>query len=193
MRTLFYTINRSGSFKKIEIKELILEVEKLGLRILTYFLDTLKNPDFKEWIFERISLLEKQRNSQFDKKRVEKIVEQNIEMMGFIFIIGMLQKTYLSLTTKKIISLQEEISDNENTVAFDFFLIFFKLNYEGINFNVIENYYNKFYKTDNSWAIGVLKLLVKSYLDTHNVDFRKRQKLANLLHFQYEPNKPKLN
>lgn len=185
--------NRSGSFKKIEIKELILEVEKLGLRILTYFLDTLKNPDFKEWIFERISLLEKQRNSQFDKKRVEKIVEQNIEMMGFIFIIGMLQKTYLSLTTKKIISLQEEISDNENTVAFDFFLIFFKLNYEGINFNVIENYYNKFYKTDNSWAIGVLKLLVKSYLDTHNVDFRKRQKLANLLHFQYEPNKPKLN
>ena len=114
-------------------------------------------------------------------------------MMGFIFIIGMLQKTYLSLTTKKIISLQEEISGNENTVAFDFFLIFFKLNYEGINFNVIENYYNKFYETDNSWAIGVLKLLVKSYLDTHNVDFRKRQKLANLLHFQYEPNKPKLN
>lgn len=185
--------NRSGSFKKTEIKELILEVEKLGLRILTYFLDTLKNPDFKEWIFERISVLEKQKNSQFDKKRVEKIVEQNIEMMGFIFIIGMLQKTYLSLTTKKIISLQEEISGNENTVAFDFFLIFFKLNCEGINFNVIENYYNKFYETDNSWAIGVLKLLVKSYLDTHNVDFRKRQKLANLLHFQYEPNKPKLS
>ena len=42
--------NRSGSFKKIEIKELILEVEKLGLRILTYVLDTLKNPDFKEFI-----------------------------------------------------------------------------------------------------------------------------------------------
>ena len=81
--------NRSGSFKKTEIKELIFEVEKLGLRILTYFLNTLKSPEFKEWIFERISILEKERGNYLEKDKIEKIVEQNVEMMGFVIIIGL--------------------------------------------------------------------------------------------------------
>lgn len=172
---------------------MLYEVEKLGLIILTYFLDTLKSDDFKNWISERISILEKEKEKIFNKERIEKIVERNIELMGFVIIIGMLQKTYHSLTTKKIISLQEEISNNENTIAFDLFLIFFKLNYEGINFKFIESYYKKFHETNNSWAKGVLKLLVMSYLDSHNVNYKERQRLANLFNFAYKPNKPKLN
>ena len=181
--------NRSGSFKKTEIKELILEVEKLGLRILTYFLDTLKSSEFKEWIFERIRILEKKRGNSFEKEKIEKIVEQNVEMMGFVIIIGMLQKTYLSLSTQKVLSLQKEISDCENSVAFDFLFIFFKLNYEGIKFDYIEHYYKKFNESKNSWAKNVLMLLVKSYLDSHNVEFKERAKILSLLGLKYKPNK----
>ena len=181
--------NRSGSFKKTEIKELIFEVEKLGLRILTYFLNTLKSPEFKEWIFERISILEKERGNYLEKDKIEKIVEQNVEMMGFVIIIGILQRTYLSLSTQKILSLQKEISDNENSVAFDFLFIFFKLNYEGIKSSFIEHYYRKFNDSKNSWAENVLMLLVKSYLDSHNVEYKERAKILSLFGLKYKPNK----
>ena len=181
--------NRSGSFKKTEIKELIFEVEKLGLRILTYFLNTLKSPEFKEWIFERISILEKERGNYLEKGKIEKIVEQNVEMMGFVIIIGILQRTYLSLSTQKILSLQKEISDNENSVAFDFLFIFFKLNYEGIKSSFIEHYYRKFNDSKNSWAENVLMLLVKSYLDSHNVEYKERAKILSLFGLKYKPNK----
>lgn len=180
--------NRSGSFKMSKIKELICEVEKLGLRILTYFLDTLKNPEFKDWISERIYVLEKERDQSFDKEKIEKIVEQNIQMMGFVIIIGMLQKTYSALTTQKILPLQEEISGEEDSVAFDFLLLFFKLSYEGLKFDYIEHYYKKFNNAKNSWAKDVLMILVKGYLDFHNVDYRVRAKLSSLFGFKYEPN-----
>ena len=94
----------------------------------------------------------------------------------------------MALTTDKISSIQEEISSTENTVAFDFFNIFFHLNYNGINFTFIEKYYKKFDKSQNFWAQGVLSLLVKGYLETHHVDFKERQKLYDLFKFKYRPN-----
>lgn len=184
--------NRSGSFKKPKVKELMYEVEKLGLRILSFFLNTLKDDEFKKWICERIDVIEKEKGNFLDKKNIEKIVERNIEIMGFLLIIGILQKTYFCLTTKKIISLQEEISKDENTVAFDFILIFFKLSYEELDYKFIEFYYDKFCKANNFWAKGILTLLVKSYLDLHHVDYNKRQKFASLFGFTYKPNKPQL-
>ena len=70
------------------------EVEELSLRNLSFFLNTLKENDFKKWIAERIETIEKDR--QLDKIDIEKIVEQNIQVMGFCIILEMLQKTYLS-------------------------------------------------------------------------------------------------
>lgn len=182
--------NRSGSFKKSKIKELVYEVEKLGLRILSFFLDTLRDEEFKKWICERIDIIERKKGNSLDKKNIEKIVERNIEIMGFVLIIGILQKTYFCLTTKKIISLQEEISKDENTVAFDLIFIFFKLSYEELDYKFIETYYNKFYKTNNFWAKGILTLLVKNYLDLHNIDYNKRQKITSLFGLAYKPNRP---
>ena len=109
--------------------------------------------------------------------------------MGFVIIIGILQRTYLSLSTQKILSLQKEISDNENSVAFDFLFIFFKLNYEGIKSSFIEHYYRKFNDSKNSWAENVLMLLVKSYLDSHNVEYKERAKILSLFGLKYKPNK----
>ena len=180
--------NRVGSLKKNQVKELICELEKLGLRILSFFLNTLRDQDLKDWISERITIIEKQKGHSLSSKELEKVVEQNIEIMGFVIIVGMLQKTYMALTTDKISSIQEEISSTENTVAFDFFNIFFHLNYNGINFTFIERYYKKFDKSQNFWAQGVLSLLVKGYLETHHVDFKERQKLYDLFKFKYRPN-----
>lgn len=178
---------RCGSLPITKTRELMKEVEELSLRNLSFFLNTLKENDFKKWIAERIETIEKDR--QLDKIDIEKIVEQNIQVMGFCIILEMLQKTYLSLASAKIKDLQEEISEQADTVAFDFIQIFFKLNYEGIKINYIEKYYKKFNEQKNFWAAGSLSILVQGYLESHNVEPRTRQQICSLFGISYMPNK----
>lgn len=116
--------NRSGSFKKSKIKELIYEVEKLGLRLLSFFLNTLKDDEFKKWICERIDVIEQKKGNSLDKAKIEKIVEQNIEIMGFVLIIGMLQKTYFCLTTKKLFHCRKRFQETKIPQLLTFFLFF---------------------------------------------------------------------
>lgn len=47
----------------------------------------------------------------------------------------------------------------------------------------------KFNDSKNSWAENVLMLLVKSYLDSHNVEYKERAKILSLLGLKYKPNK----
>ncbi len=178
---------RCGSFPITKTRELMKEVEELSLRNLTFFLNTLKQNDFKKWIAERIDVIGKDR--KLNKEEIEKIVEQNIQVMGFCIILEMLQKTYLSLASVKIKDLQEEISGLVDTVAFDFVQIFFKLSYEGIKMNYIERYYKKFKVQKNFWAVGSLRILIQTYIESHNVELRTRQQICSLFDIAYIPNK----
>jgi hypothetical protein len=184
--------NRAGSFDKRKIKELMIEVENLGFRLLSRYLDTLKDPNFAHWIETRISAIE---NEKFHGKRImdadsRKIfIQRNIQMMGMLIILGIIHKIFHALSTDKILQVQEEIASEKPHPSYEILTLIFQLNYKGIKLDDIKNYSIKFADSNNSWATQSLTIYVKRYLETHNVDFHVRQKICHLLHIIYTPNR----
>ena len=182
--------NRSGSFKKQTIKELMCSVEELSLRVLHFFLQTLKQDDLISFLHQRISHLEMAKGQEFTPERINRIVERTVQVMGFFFILGMIRKTYYCLSVDKVVPLQKEISEEKDIVPFDMYNLFFQLDYKGLNFDLVKAYWKKYEESNNYWAKGVLRILVDSYLNTHTVRYDVRQKICSLLALEYTPNKP---
>lgn len=184
--------NRAGTFDKKKVKELVIEVEQLGFRLLTYFLDTLKDPEFAKWMEARLGAIEKEKQEErkeFDKAARRVCVRKNIQLMGVAIILSIINKIFYSLSTEKILKIQEEVSEQFSIPAYDILSIIFKLNYKGVRYTEIKHYHKLFLESKNIWASRTLSLLVLRYLNTHNVDFNIRQQVSSLLDITYTPNR----
>ena len=181
---------KCGSLPKRKTTELIEEVETLNLRLLNLLLTALKDTELMEWITERIETIAKEKNRILSPQEMDKMIKQNIQLMGLFVIIGTLQRTYEAIATKQIVPLQKDISEKRNTVAFDLIFIFISMRFEGLNIKTIEKYYKKYNSMHNFWATSVLQMIVIEHLTYHDVDYKIRQQIANLIEIAYIPNNP---
>jgi len=184
--------NRAGTFDRNKVRELLLEVEELGFRVLGYLLCTLKDPEFSKWMEARLIAIEKEKNvenrtmsNEFRKKYIEK----NIQVMGMLMIISMIQKTFYSLCTEKILEVQHTISDEKAVPAYDFIDLLFTLSYEGLKIDYAKKLSREYSEGKNNWASKTLSVFLQRYMNTHTVDFKLRQQICTLLKIEYIPNR----
>ena len=184
--------NRAGTFDRKKVKELLLEVEDLGFRILRYFLDTLKDPLFSKWLEARLIAIEKElkiENKKINDNTRKKYIEKNIQLMGMIIIISMIQKIFLSVRTEKILEVQHKITDEKSSPAYDFIDLLFTLNYDGLKLNYVKPLFYNYDKDKNIWASKTLSAFLQHYMNTHTVDKQVRQQICTLLNIKYIPNR----
>jgi hypothetical protein len=181
--------NRAGSFEKAKITELLEDVEELGFRLLTYFMDTLKNPELKRWLESRLDTMEENVKSEskhnLSSEEKRNIIERNIQAISLITSIGMLSKVFSTVSSDKLIDTQNDLTVAKDNPAYDFINILFKLAYSEPDFKFIKSQYLKFVETKNRWALKLMAFYLQRYLSTHSIPFRVKQQICDLIGIKY--------
>ena len=168
--------NRAGNLEKPKIQELLFEVEKLGFRILSYFLNTINSQDFKDFIETRLKIIEKEndlKNKYFTWEERRLFIERSIQIMAMSTIHWMINKIFYSVNINKLLEIQKSISEINPYPSFDFLNLLFKLNYEEeLSFDYIEFLYKKFKEEKNTWAIRTLSYFLQEYMNTHTINHK---------------------
>lgn len=184
--------NRAGNLEKDKIQELLLEVEKLWLRLLTYFLHTIKSQDFYDFIETKLSIIGKEKDAKnkyfsWEERRI--FIEKNIQMMWMGVIMGMLSKIFYSVNIDKLVEIQKLITKNNPFPAFEFLNLLFKLSHEKIAMDDLMKLHSKFEDEKNTWALRALSYFLQWHMNTHSIDYKLRQQICSMLKISYTPNK----
>ncbi len=129
--------NRSGSFEKLKIVEMIEEVQELGLRILNYFLKGLKSEGLERWLYKRLEaeenkLTDDKKKAFNDNKKID-FIKMNIQFLAFKTVIGMLCKIAGSISSKKLLYVINQIAEKHDTPAYKLINFFVKALYAPLN------------------------------------------------------------
>lgn len=181
--------NRSGSFEKLKIIEMIEEVQELGLRVLSYFLRNLKSDDFEMWLHKRLEAEEnklEKRKKIFDEKKKNDFIKMSIQFIAFIIIMGILGKIVSSISSKKLSYVINEIAEKHDTPAYKLINIFVHVSQTSIDIKELRKTMNSFLKTNNKWASKTLSLYVQSFLNLHTIPYIEKQKICSLLNIRYK-------
>jgi hypothetical protein len=186
--------NRAGSFEKKVVEEILEETIDLGLRILHLFLEECKRPEFERWLTKSLAEAEKEfeesRGRPLDQQQKRLSVEQSIQFFAYMVTIGVLNRTALAVDSEKLTSTMAGLSERKSTPAYDLLNYLISTSQDGISADYVRSLLAKYKKAHNYWAERALSYYVQIYLNTHNVNFRERQKLFDALNLKYLPNKP---
>lgn len=184
--------NRSGSFEKLKIVEMVEEVQELGLRILNYFLLDLKSEDLERWLYKRLEaeenkLTDDKKKTFNDKEKID-FIKMSIQFLAFKAVLGMLIKIASSINSKKLLYLINQIAEKHDTPAYKLINFFVKTSHASINTEELRKIMHSFLKTKNIWASKTLSLYVQNYLSVHSIPYNKKQKICSLLNIRYKQN-----
>jgi hypothetical protein len=185
--------NRAGSFERNEVLEILEEAINLGLRILNLFLSECRKPDFKEWLTKQLKdaerELERNKSRQFDDQKRRIFIEKTIQYFGYVVTIGMLNRISNSVGSEKLLTSLAILSDRKKTPAFEMIDFLASLSQSGLDSDIVIGLKKEFGRSKNHWAEKTLSYYVQNYLNTHNVRFQDRQRIAESLNIKYLPNK----
>lgn len=185
--------NRAGSLEKEKVKELLLEVENLWLRLMTFLLWTIKSQEFFDSIERKIDIIEKEKelkNKYLSSDEKRKNIEKFVQIMAMWTIHWILFKIFQSVWIDKLLLLQKDITKNNPYASYELLNLLFNINFWKITIEDVKDLHKKYSDEKNTWAIRSLSYFIQFYLNTHNdIDFRLRQQLSKLLWFDYTPNK----
>ncbi len=184
--------NRAGSLEKRRLEEIFEEAMKVHLRILTSFLEIVKNDEEEviDFISNRVRNIieEKGERRKAEGKKERKPSDEELNKlskvlfcnMNFFFIYGLINKIVHSLGSDKLTEVIEKVCDKENTPASFLVkhgvLMWYNKNIQ-INNIVDEIDQDRFSETSKK----ILKLLIVNHCAMHAVDFKAKQKIKNKL------------
>jgi hypothetical protein len=183
--------NRAGSLERSKLEEIFGEAVKIYLRILTSFLEVIKNEEGEKEIVNFISdrlnkIIEKQAQERRDKGEKEKSwSKEDLDKkakkifwhINFFFVHALIGKIINSLGSNKLTKIIETICDKENTPAH--FLV-----KHGISM-----WYDKNLQTDkiikrisqddfSKTAKSAMELMIINHCSMHPIGFDEKQKIA---------------
>jgi len=182
--------NRAGSFDKQIVLGAIEEVENLGLRVLNMFIALIKLDSLKDFLEARLNE-EAEKGKVFTDMDKRQFIERYIQYLGFLFTMGMLYKISNSLNSEKLIEPVSIITEKVNTPAYKLIMALITLSNKGERgFNVLEEFYKEFQSDSNFIACRSLSFSIQSYMNTHKIDYRVKQRLCSVLGIDYHPSLP---
>ena len=171
--------NRIGSIDKGTVGEVLFEVEQLGLRILSYSLNTINSDKFLDWLISRIK--SQNEGKSLSEEVVEKIARKNVAAFCNANIIMMLGRISGSVSSRLLLPLQRKLATDENGPAYEFLYLIQKLSFEGlVDMEYIMNLLKKYRDNKDLWAETVLGLIVQSYLHYYRVSEKTKQKICSI-------------
>ena len=185
--------NRAGSFERKDVEEILENTVDLGLRILNLFLSEYRKPEFKKWVIKLLEDAEKKseemRNRKLDNEKKIFFIEKAIQSFGYVVTIGILNRIFEAVTTDKLTEIMQLLAEKRSTPAYELINHLVASSQDGINVNDVKSLLEKYDKKKNYWAEKTLSYYVQNYLNTHNMNFKDRQRLFKALDVKYLPNK----
>ena len=183
--------NRSGSLDLNRLEYIYEQGLKVHLRILTSFIEIIKNEDAEkeiiEFIKERLNLIIEEKESETEKKlsieKIEKIARAIFWNINFGVIHGFITKAIHSLGSSNLINISQNVSLRENTPAS--FIVCQGINmWYGKNLR-IEEIANKIKEKQFSMtAQKLIKHKVAEHCKLHNISYKDLQRIEDKLNMQ---------
>lgn len=170
--------NWTGTYKKDVVYSFLVEIEHLAFRVLHKLIHSLNDDEVIDMLVSISNNYAKRNNkTSFTKENISPL----INLFSLMFILSIVSFLYQSISTKKIIEIQSNITCSYDFPIFDFILLLLKLSYDdkALDVDYIIKLNKKFYKSNNVFACKILSLLVQIYIDTHDIHFRDKQKLIS--------------
>ncbi len=185
--------NRSWSLEKKMLEELLLDIENLWLRLMSYLLEMIKSEDFEKSIEKMIDFYEERKGnkyiSEFDKK---KKIEKFVQNMWLRTIMWILFKIFQSVSIEQLLDLQRSITKKNQYPSYELLYSLFSLNYWKFKYQELRDLYNKFKEDKNNLALKTMSFFIQIYMNNHYIEHRERQSLHSLLWIKkYIPNRVK--
>lgn len=173
--------NWTGTYKKEVVFSFLVEIENLAFRVLHKLIHSLDDEEVIDMLVSISNNYAKRNNrTSLTKENISPL----INLFSLIFILSTVNFLYQSISTKKIIEIQNNITKINDFPIFDFILLLLKLSYDDNVFDIeyVINLNKKFYKTNNLFACRVLSLIMQNYMDTHDMYFKDKQRLISEFH-----------
>lgn len=185
--------NRAGSFEIKDVESILDDTVSLGLRILNLLLSDYRQPEFKEWLTEKLIEKEKEvtesQHRKFDDDKRREFIEKNIQFFGYMVTAGMLNRISDAVASEKLTSPMSVLAEKNQTPAYELIDYIISSSQDGAKVDRVKRLFAKYQKSKNYWAEKVLSYYVQAYLNTHKVNYQDRQKLFKVLDIKYLPNK----
>jgi len=186
--------NRAGSLEKPRLEFIFEEAMKVQLRVLTSFLELIKDKKEEQEVVKFISdrlnkIIEdkekkdkenKQKPRTLDREHMDKIAQKIFWNLNFFTVFGIIDKIIHSLGSNKLTAIVEKVCDKENTPA-SFLLKHGILMWYNKNLQ-IDNI-TKIIDEDNFSEITkkIMKFMIVNHCSMHSIDFRDKQKIEHKL------------
>jgi hypothetical protein len=101
----------------------------------------------------------------------------------------MLNRISGAISTEKLTEVTWVLSERKSTPAYQLINHLVSTSQNGVDVDCVKSLLAQFSKSKNHWAARALSYYVQMYLNTHNVNYKDRQKLFQALELKYLPNK----
>lgn len=179
--------NQYGTFERDKLKELFEEGQNVGLRLLKSFIVLIKKePDeLKNSIEERLTEIQEEKNTKISQKEIQNISQKIANRSSYSIVFGWLHKIVDSLGYDKLVTISDDVNNDIDTTASQ--LINFSIHAwhkKNLDIDKLKSLYKKFDK--NHTAQHILKDIVSRHIYMHEVSYKKKQKIDNLLGFSVQ-------
>ena len=181
--------NKYGSLPREKLKEIIIAVNDAGLRLVRFLTLPENLQKFENFIKEIKDIGVDPSNMDHGKlEKLQKNLRATILLLVYLFV----RQTSRYIGGAELSKVVEEVTNEQNTTSYKLIGLFFSLNSaqkveQDLVSRVVE-FLRDCSKKQNEVVRRIISLEVQTYCNTHNVDFRARQRLFNELGLRYRPN-----
>lgn len=183
--------NKSGSLKRKRIKEIVCTVNDAGLRLIHSITSERNLLEFENFVVKTIKDLGLDRDEK-DNQKLDNL-RRSFRVVILFVVLVLIRKTAASIGGPKISEIVREVANEQGTTAYKLIDLFFEIrSVQILEQNVVEKivkFLQDCSRDGNEVVRRIVSLEVQYYCNTHEVDFKLRQKLFSELGLQYRANR----
>lgn len=172
--------NRAGSLERIQLEELFIEAMNVNLRLLSEFINIIKDENNQReiilFIKKRLEMISEIQEEKLSREDVEKISRKIFWNINFFTMFGIIDKTVHSIGSDKIVSIVERCCEKENypstfLIKHGILLHYYKNpQIDNLSRAISDDHYSKMAKR-------ILKFMIVNHCYLHPIKRRDRQRI----------------
>lgn len=189
--------NKYGSLPREKLKEVVSFVADAGLRLINIVTDRDAILSFEGYFIEELKSVN---IPEDDKQKIQNFLKRQIRTLVFVSIGSLLRKILISIRKPELQKVVDAMCRENGTPAYDLLRILFILetseSLSTQSVKQITDTFSKFEGNRNTVPKRLLSLWLQHYANTHEINYRLREKLFDALGLSYQPNplkKPRLS
>ena len=176
--------NHYGSLEKDTLKELFLEGQLVGLRLIRSFIEFMReNGNLLEEAVQS-KLVNLTNGDYLTAEEKIKLSQKYVSQWSYRIIVGLLHKIVNSLGYDKHVDIADAVNQDQNTVASNLINLSIHAWYiKKLNIVKIRQLCRELIDDNNQQAIYILRDIVSHYIYMHPISYTDKQKLNSLFNF----------